>query len=348
MERRLATLEDGRIISVNKRQVDSNESADSGPNGPKCSRSDTGGRLYGRPQRYHDVSESETDDDELALSAMFQGVKNLDKNVAIDASHDKNDDNWLWEMDDEGETEYGPPVHDKVAVMANKRFDKPQSLQRIKDLKTLYPTPNNCEGVAVPKVNSEVWHNLSKKTNRSMKIRDLKLAGTQSSIVTASSAVLKIMNALTQASKARPTAAKKASGSKLDGSSLEAVDVEELFKVGLHALTLLGHANYELSRRRRESMKPLLKDDLAAALCGPDIPVTKFLFGDEFSKSLKEAKQIPQMGRNSGRGQGQGRRYDQYHQSKNYRGRGGKWSRPWKPQYQKDRSQYKKGKRTDK
>ena len=53
MERRLATLEDGRIISVNKRQVDSNESADSGPNGPKCSRSDTGGL----PQRYHDVSD---------------------------------------------------------------------------------------------------------------------------------------------------------------------------------------------------------------------------------------------------------------------------------------------------
>ena len=53
IERRLATLEDGCIISVNKRQVDSNESADSGPNGPKCSRSDTG---VGRPQRYHYVS----------------------------------------------------------------------------------------------------------------------------------------------------------------------------------------------------------------------------------------------------------------------------------------------------
>ena len=106
------------------------------------------------------------------------------------------------------------------------------------------------------------------------------------------------MNALTQASKARPTAAEKASGSKLDGSSLEAVDVEELFKVGLHALTLLGHANYELSLRRRE------KDDLAAALCGPDIPVTKF--GDEFSKSLKEAKQVARMGRDYGGGQCQG------------------------------------------
>ena len=287
MERRWATLEEGRIISVNKRQVDSNESADSGHNGPKCSRSDTGGRLYGRPQRYHDVSESETDDDELALSAMFQGVKNPDKNVTIDASHDKNDDSWLSEMDDEGETEYGPPVHNKVAVMANKRFDKLQSLQCIKELKTLYPIPNNCERVAVPKVNSEVWHNLSKKTNISMTIRDLKLAGTQSSIVTASSAVLKIMDSLTQASKARPTAAEKASGSKLDVSSLEAVEVEELFKVGLHALTLLGHANYELSLRRRESMKPLLEDDLAAALCRPDIPVTNFLFSDDFSKSLK-------------------------------------------------------------
>ena len=29
-------------------------------------------------------------------------------------------------------------------------------------------------------------------------------------------------------------------------------------------------------------MLPLLKQDLAGALCGPDIPVTKFLFRDEF------------------------------------------------------------------
>ena len=41
---------------------------------------------------HRDTMTSQTDDDELALSAMFQGVKNPDKNVAIDASHNKNDD----------------------------------------------------------------------------------------------------------------------------------------------------------------------------------------------------------------------------------------------------------------
>ena len=57
------------------------------------------GRVGAPIRRYHDVS---ADDDEIALSAMFQGVKNPDKNVAIEASHDKNDDSWLSEMDDEG------------------------------------------------------------------------------------------------------------------------------------------------------------------------------------------------------------------------------------------------------
>ena len=117
-----------------------------------------------------------------------------------------------------------------------------------------------------------------------MRVRDLKLASTQKSIVAGSATVLQHMEAFTQASK--PGGGLKDSGK-----------LQKLFKVGLHALTLLGHANYEISLRCIESMRPLLKQDLAASLCGTDIQVTTSLFGDEFSRCLKEAKQVAQMSR---------------------------------------------------
>ena len=112
-----------------------------------------------------------------------------------------------------------------------------------------------------------------KRQNKPMRVRDLKLASPQKSIVAGSAAVLHLMESFTQAS--------KLGGGLTDGG--------KLFKVGLHALTLLGHINYEISLRCRESMLPLLKRDLAASLCGTDIPVNSSLFGDEFSRCLKEA-----------------------------------------------------------
>ena len=64
----------------------------------------------------------------------------------------------------------------------------------------------------------------------------------------------------------------------------KAVDERALFKTGLDALTLSGHANYELSLRRRESIKGCLKPELESALCSQELPISKFLFEDIFRK----------------------------------------------------------------
>ena len=62
--------------------------------------------------------------------------------------------------------------------------------------------------------------------------------------------------------------------------------------------------------------------DLAPALCGEDISVTQYLFGDDFSQSVKNAKQTAQMGREAGK------KHTKYW-SKNGSGAPWKGKRPW-------------------
>ena len=65
-------------------------------------------------------------------------------------------------------------------------------------------------------------------------------------------------------------------------------------------------------------MKGCLKPELASALCSQELPVSKFLFGDDFSQALKHAKQMAQMGRDACR-------KDHPNWSKN----GGKFKKHW-------------------
>ena len=218
-------------------------------------------------------------------------------------------------MDDERDPESGLPINAKLANLANKRFSQQPSYAKIKDLQGEYPVPQNCDGVLVPRVNPEMWRRIAKNNNKHYKNRDLRFASIQKAIVAGAASVLQLLDAFTQASKAK--GAPKV-GSGMDGQ------LERLFKIGLHALTLLGHANYDLSLRRRDGMRPMLKPELADALCSSDNAVTKFLFGDDFGHLLKEAKQVSQMGHESSK------RYPDYRRkndSKNFRGphNKGKW-----------------------
>ena len=181
----------------------------------------------------------------------------------------------------------------------------------------------------MPKVNSEIWRSLAQHQHKHLRVRDLKITATQHSNVAGSAAVLQLMEVFTQASKA-PNGQQGVVKTGFNDAQLQ-----KLFKIGLQALTLLGHANYELSLRRRESMHPLLKQDLATSLCGNDIPVTQSLFGDEFSHCLKEAKQVAQMGRDASGSGGYDRKKGEQSKSgsKNFCS---KW-KPWKVKNQRSR-----------
>jgi hypothetical protein len=56
-------------------------------------------------------------------------------------------------------------------------------------------------------------------------------------------------------------------------------------KSQIDALALLGHANYHLSLRRRELLKPFLKKEYAS-LCSSQTAVSALLFGEELQTQL--------------------------------------------------------------
>lgn len=77
---------------------------------------------------------------------------------------------------------------------------------------------------------------------------------------------------------------------------------------------MLGHANTAMSMQRRELLRPVLKSDYAG-LCDSSTLVTSLLFGDDLPKSLKEARQMGNVGRDYP--SKNGRRYGFHQKPKN-------------------------------
>ena len=69
----------------------------------------------------------------------------------------------------------------------------------------------------------------------------------------------------------------------------DVLDVPELIRAATDAIDLVGTANFELNMRRRDNIKPELKEDYKH-LCSSSVPFTEFLFGNDadLSKQLKD------------------------------------------------------------
>ena len=61
------------------------------------------------------------------------------------------------------------------------------------------------------------------------------------------------------------------------------------------ALALLGNASYEMSLMRRTLLKPALNQEYAE-LCSPQVPITAWLFGNDFNEQLKITKKTSEIG----------------------------------------------------
>ena len=104
-----------------------------------------------------------------------------------------------------------------------------------------YERPENCDKVLVPRVNQEIWARLSSQAKRN----DLRLASVQNVLV-------KIGAILAQCADKLMTARL----GHTNGGKMSHEDMNGLLGLQIDALALLGHANYDLSLRRREGIKP--------------------------------------------------------------------------------------------
>ena len=133
-------------------------------------------------------------------------------------------------------------------------------------------------------MNSEIWAKL--RTDKALKNRDLRLANIQKAMSGASTALLRVMDAM--------------SADSLTGANRQPLDHKEVFRQALAGLSLLGHASHEVSMRRRENLQPILRGEYGSLCRNRDLPVTDLLFGDDLGSAMNDAKKMASIGRSMG------------------------------------------------
>ena len=167
--------------------------------------------------------------------------------------------------------ESGPAAEKQLAEFINSLWSKKLPDSKLKDKSTKYLRPANCETLATPRVNPEIWDKLS----HSVKQQDLRSSSTQKTVGTAGAALCKSIEMLLEM--------KNSKQPKSDS------DIQQLIKMNTDAVALLGHAHVDLSHRRREAIKPHLNKDYAG-LCGSHVPVTALLFGNDLQTQLNNIR----------------------------------------------------------
>ena len=171
------------------------------------------------------------------------------------------------------ETEsFGPEVAEVIAQRVNDACSKKAMDSKLKDLYEKYKTPANCKYLRVPKVNLELWHDLSKES----KSKDLGLQELQKGIVKASQPITQLFDSALKAHNDK---------SSMDPNVLLADTV-----------TFLGHASFLASLKQREFLKPDITRPYQS-VCNKSNAITTCLFEDELYKHIKEIREVNKISR---------------------------------------------------
>lgn len=167
----------------------------------------------------------------------------------------------------------GPSINQSLADIANKRWGKQLGPDKVKTLLNKYKRPENCGNIAEIRVNTEIWNQLSAQKKKT----DLQLSNIQQTARKVLFANLQMTSVLMEA------------GRQMDTKSLLAQVVD--------SVALLGHISHNLSQLRRDQIRPALKSDYAS-ICSSSSEHndSKYLFGDDLPKRLREAKESCRIG----------------------------------------------------
>ena len=169
-------------------------------------------------------------------------------------------------MSDEDEST-SPNVEPKLADITMQRLRKKLNPEKLKSISDKYHHPANCTSITGIKCNPEIWGQLSSTKKRT----DLHLSNIQQTVLKATAATLQTTNALV-------------TSKSVDGHS-------QLLAQSVDTIALLAHAHTQLSQLRRDQIKPILKQEYST-ICSAEIqPDSKWLFGSDLAKTLKDAKE---------------------------------------------------------
>ena len=212
----------------------------------------------------------------------------------------------------------GENVKTQLADIVNKRWGKKLSPEKIKNVLGKYKTPANCTDLVTTRTENEIWVQL----NASQKKADLQVANIQQNLQKIAVATVHTANDLLEAK----------TGAKVDHNKLVTNMID--------SIALLGHASHELTVLRRWRLQPALKQEYASALCSMDIPPSKYLFGDDLAKRLRDIKETNKISQNfmttlGGKCQRQNNTRPRFNPAKPYMSYKGHFLRKGQPKYRK-------------
>ena len=165
-----------------------------------------------------------------------------------------------------------------ISADLGKRVDTACTKKPAKDkfvkIQQLYLRPRNCSLHLVPKVNPELWDDLSD----SVRGQQLGLPNLQPLFVKSFNPLLSLANNVVQAR----------------SNKAETIPIADLHAPAVDTVTLLGNAVHEFSMKRREFLKPEVADGFKS-LCRENQSVTTWLFGDELPQSIQNIAQLKRM-----------------------------------------------------
>ena len=175
------------------------------------------------------------------------------------------------------EVKTGPAINEQLAEVAIRRWGKKLAHEKVTALLAKYDPPENCSAISVTRVNPEIWQSL----NSSKRKTDLRLANLQQALQKATFATLSTAGTLLTLN--------------------DNTQKREMLSNSIDVVAILGHVASELSNFRREQMKPALKPEFHA-LCSADFHVisSKFLFGEDLAKQVRDAKETNRIGNTVG------------------------------------------------
>ena len=172
-----------------------------------------------------------------------------------------------WMTDEKGTT--GPEVNERLAKLANSFHTNNSNREKIEMRIKKYTRPKNCNKLITPKINFEIFKQLSQKEQTIDKV----LANIQQSGIAASISIIQAIEEIRKM------------------SALSAPDANKILNILTDSMALQGHVFNGLNTHRRENLKFTFKSEFSA-LCSNRTEVEDgFLFGTNLSKTLKDMKE---------------------------------------------------------
>lgn len=165
-------------------------------------------------------------------------------------------------------------IQPQLADIATKRWNQKLVDEKLKMIHAKYRRPANCPTVCSTRVNPEIWAQLG----HSQKRADLSVASLQENVRKVAVITLQTANSLIKMK-----------------SNADNADIKQLLTQSVDAIALLGHVSHELAYLRRGKIKSVLKPEYSS-ICMDDGQHSKYLFGDDLPKRLRDAKETSKVG----------------------------------------------------